>query len=145
VEGSQNLIAAEGRHSRESVFSGLGAGGHPTAVAVLSDVLSTVRGLVHPERTHSASIARVVGHLVAPHYLRFIVLDRPGIIARIADALARRDINIDAVWQEPGHEKSRLPFVMTVEACSSAVVQAALRDVTELDFHVEPPLALPIL
>ncbi len=52
-----------------------------------------------------------------PYYLRFVVRDRPGILAAIAAALARQDVNLDAVLQEPGYPKDALPFVITVEAC----------------------------
>ena len=62
-----------------------------------------------------------------PYYLRFVVRDRPGILASIAAALARQDINLDAVLQEPGYPKDALPFVITVEACEEAALPAAVR------------------
>jgi len=49
------------------------------------------------------------------------------------------------VLQEPGCSKEALPFVITLEACRLSDVQAALADVTPLDFQVSPPLSLPIL
>ena len=60
-------------------------------------------------------------------------------------ALQRHGINVEAVVQLPRYRKDRLPFVATLEACSSAVLNRALTDIAALDFHVEPPLALPIL
>ena len=57
-----------------------------------------------------------------PYYLRFVVKDRPGILAAIAGALARQDVNVDALLQEPGYPKDRLPFVVTVESCTEAAL-----------------------
>jgi homoserine dehydrogenase len=81
----------------------------------------------------------------APHYVRFTVADRPGIIASLASSLSAHGINIDAVLQLPGHDKAELPFVMTLEACPISVLEAALAEINALPFHVKRPLAVPIL
>jgi len=86
----------------------------------------------------------VTGNFESKHYLRFTVHDRPGIVAAIANSLAAHEINIDALLQKPGFPHSALPFVMTLEACDSAVLDRALAEIARLDFHVEPPLCLPI-
>ena len=70
--------------------------------------------------------------------------DRPGIVASLARVFAQHGINLDAVLQEPGWPKTELPFVMTLEPCSSAAVAAALADAARFDFHVRPPLWLPM-
>jgi homoserine dehydrogenase len=80
-----------------------------------------------------------------PYYLRFVVKDRPGILAAIAAALARQDVNLDAVLQEPGYPKDRLPFVITVEPCVEAALLEALDELSPAEWHAEPPLALPML
>jgi homoserine dehydrogenase len=48
------------------------------------------------------------------------------------------------VLQKPGFPETELSFVMTLEACDSAVLQKALSEIVRLDFHVKPPLCLPI-
>ena len=81
-----------------------------------------------------------------PYYLRFVVRDRPGILAAIATALAGQGVNLDAVLQEPGYPKDALPFVITVEPCEEAALRRALGEISaRLDWHAEPPLALPML
>ena len=87
----------------------------------------------------------VSNDFVAPHYVRFTVADRPGILADIFAVFARHGINVEAVVQLPRYRKDRLPFVATLEACSSSVLKGALTNIATADFHVEPPLALPIL
>src|SRR5690606_39186666 len=81
----------------------------------------------------------------SPFYLRLVVRDRPGIIASLATIFSSHGINIDAVLQEPASTKDALPFVVTLEKCSSASMDAALADIGRLDFHVQPPLCLPVL
>jgi homoserine dehydrogenase len=147
VCGSQNIVVVDGDFGGETAFSGFGAGGAPTAVAVVSDLLAIARGAPAVDDSHRASpsMASVTRDFSAPHYVRFVVADRPGIIAMLADIFSRHNVNIDAVMQEPGWSKSELPFVMSLEACSSTAVDAALVDIGCCDFHVQPPLSLPML
>ncbi len=145
VEGSQNLVSVRGIFGGETSFFGSGAGGSPTAVAVVSDVLSVAaRGVVAPASAPPTVFHRVSGDFVAPHYVRFTVNDKPGILAQITAAYARYGINIDGVLQLPKFRKDRLPFVTTLEECSESVLDRALADVAKSDYHVQPPLALPI-
>ena len=148
IEGSQNVVVVEGEFGGETAFSGYGAGGKPTAVAVMSDLVSIARGGAGPAAdrpAESGQASHVVRDFVAPHYLRFIVDDRPGIIAQLAGVFSRHGINVDSVLQEPGWSKSALPFVMTLESCTTSSVSDALREVTAFDFHARPPVSLPVL
>ena len=147
TDGSQNVVVVEGEFGGETAFSGFGAGGNPTAVAVVSDLVSIARGgAAHSDSSAPAAQPGEVDlEFVAPQYVRFIVDDRPGIIATLASVFSRHDINVDSVLQEPGWSKSALPFVMTLESCSSSSVSEALREVEAFDFHVRRPLWLPVL
>jgi len=142
--GSQNIVMVRGVFGGETWFSGSGAGGSPTAVAVVSDLLSIDRQTLR-DAPASTSVSEVSNDFVAPHYVRFMVADRPGILAEVCAGFARHGINIEAVVQLPRYRKDRLPFVATLEACAASVLGRALAEITTLDFHVEPPLALPIL
>jgi homoserine dehydrogenase len=144
-EGSQNLVTVRGVFGGETSFSGSGAGGSPTAVAVVSDVLSVRRAAVEPgPAVAPTTFHKVAGDFVAPHYVRFTVNDKPGILAAVTTAYARYGINIEGVLQLPKFRKDRLPFVTTLEECSESVLDRALADVAQSDYHVQPPLALPI-
>jgi homoserine dehydrogenase len=129
------------------VFSGFGAGGDPTAVAVVSDLYSIARsGGAQSSNDPAVETPRdVSGEFTAPYYLRFIVKDRSGIIAAVATVLSRYGIGIDAVLQRPGYPHSALPFIITLETCRSAMLGCALQEINRLDFHVEPVLCMPIL
>ncbi|MGE3842095.1 MAG: homoserine dehydrogenase [Vicinamibacterales bacterium] len=148
VSANQNMVLVQGRTGGETTYSGFGAGGGPTAVAVLSDLIAIAEHghSTLPERmTRVALPSRVSQDFRAPYYLRFVVRDRPGIIAAIAVALAKYDINIDSVLQEPSPSKQGLPFVVTLEESDPVALGLALGEIAAHEFHVEPPLALPII
>jgi homoserine dehydrogenase len=113
---------------------------------VVSDVLSIGRGASANGRRPmpETTVYQVSGDFVAPHYVRFTVRDRAGILAQVSAAFARYDINIEAVLQLPHFKHDRLPFAMTLEACSESALDRALADVAGFDFNVQPPLSLPM-
>ena len=147
AEGGQNMVMASGEFAGQMIFSGYGAGGDPTAVAVVSDLYSIARSANAPQAYIQTTVEMpdaVSGDFTVPHYIRFVVKDRPGIVAAIAAVLWRYGISLDAVLQKPGYPHDRLPFVMTLEACSSDMLNRALEEIARLEFHVETPLCLPI-
>jgi homoserine dehydrogenase len=141
--GTQNMIVTSGQFGGDVVFSGHGAGGHPTAVAVMSDVLAVAQGSL-AVRLPVKKLA-VTGDVNAPHYLRLVVADRPGIVASIAGALAKEQINIDSILQHRGHASDRLPFVVTTEPCLRSTLDRAVTTMASMDFMLEAPLVLEIL
>ncbi|MPY91306.1 MAG: homoserine dehydrogenase [Luteitalea sp.] len=147
IVGSRNIVVTTGDYGSETLFAGHGAGGNPTAVAVVSDLVALAR---HGARwvdvcPHGAKRTSIVSDAPSPHYLRLVVNDRPGIIAGLAGVLSAHDINIDAVLQEPGNPKSALPFVVTLESCPESTMRRAVEEIAALDFNVQPPLCLPML
>jgi homoserine dehydrogenase len=141
--GTENMVLVSGQYGGDVVFSGHGAGGNPTAVAVVSDLIALAHGsrpVDLPSRPASLS-----GEFELRHYIRFVVHDTPGIVAEIAGALAAEKINIDALFQRSGYEKDRLPFVVTVEPCAASSLRRALDGVAHARWLTEPPLDMPIL
>ena len=141
--GTQNMVVTSGEFGGDVVFSGHGAGGNPTAVAVVSDLLA----IAHGSATVSlpATATAVSADFRAPHYLRFIVDDKPGIVAAIAGALSTVGANIDSLLQRPGHPKHRLPFVVTTEPCLTSTIDRALAAMGRFECMLEPPLSLQML
>ncbi len=141
--GTENMVVLTGHYGGDVVFSGHGAGGHPTAVAVVSDLLA----LAHDSRrVEIPSVpARLGAEFEVPHYIRFKVIDRPGIVAEITGALAKERINIRAIVQKPGYPQDALPFVVTVEPCKSSAMQRAMAAFRSMDCLIEEPLDLQML
>lgn len=150
VEGPFNAVQVRGQRGGEFIFYGRGAGGDPTAVAVLSDVIeiarSGTRQMVPPLGFSRFAPFNPAGteEFVAPFYLRFVVRDQPGIIAAISRCLAEHHININAVLQAPYADKSALPFVITLEPVSQRQLGEAVGDIARLTFHTLEPVALPM-
>jgi homoserine dehydrogenase len=141
--GTENMVILTGRYGGDVVFSGHGAGGHPTAVAVVSDLLALAHG---SRRVEIPSVpARIGAEFEVPHYIRFLVTDRPGIVAEITGALARERINIRAIVQKAGYPANALPFVVTVEPCKSSALKRALASISKMDCLLEEPLNLQML
>jgi homoserine dehydrogenase len=141
--GTENTVLVGGHYGGDVVFSGHGAGGHPTAVAVVSDVI----GIAHGSRAVDLPSRKTAigGEFLLRHSIRFVVSDQPGIIAEIALALAEQGINIHAIFQKPGYGKENLPFVVTVEPCAASALQRALERIGRMTGLLEKPFDLQIL
>jgi len=152
VEDVNNAVFLVGDRLGTQMFYGRGAGGDATGAAVVSDLVEIAGDLA----AGRLSAKNVVGFLdshaleIAPEpkpagwYLRLTVHDERGIIARVAEVLARAGMNIDSVQQEPHSPKERLSLFITVEAVSEPVVRRALEKINRFEFMVEPVLLLRI-
>ena len=140
---TENMVILTGHYGGDVVFSGHGAGGHPTAVAVVSDLLALAHGSRRVELP--AISAKVSGEFEVPHYIRFLVDDRPGIVAEITNALAQEKINIRAIVQKSGYPHHALPFVVTVEPCTASALRRALEGIRTMDCMRAEPLDLQML
>jgi homoserine dehydrogenase len=141
--GTQNMVVVSGRFGGDVVFSGHGAGGEPTAVAVVSDLLAVAQGC----RSVQLPVRKreVTGDFFAPHYLRFVVDDKPGIVSAISGALTKVGANIDSLLQRRGYPKHRLPFVVTTEPSLTSTIEQALASIARMDCMLERPLCLQML
>jgi homoserine dehydrogenase len=141
--GTQNMVVVSGKFGGDVVFSGHGAGGEPTAVAVVSDLLAVAQGC----KTVELPVRKreVTGDFLTPHYLRFVVDDKPGIVFAISGALSKVGANIDSLLQRRGYPKHRLPFVVTTEPCLTSTIERALASVARMDCMLERPLCLQML
>lgn len=153
VRGAYNAVWVRGHYGADTFYYGRGAGSHPTGVAVVSDLMRVAREIRSgsPERVSPFAHARLGEYLPIPvtlqrsaYFLRFRVEDRPGIIAQLAMALAAEHISIDAVLQLPNANWRDLPFVITVEPTTERSIRDAIARMAELNFLVEPPLAMPM-
>ena len=147
VQRNLNLVLTSGQYGGDMAFLGAGAGGDPTAVAVVSDLMFVAQGM-HGDKRELATIVStpsVSSDFETAWYLRFFVRDQAGIVARLAQILAAHRLNIDALLQKPGFDKSSLPFVITLEPCRDSQLHPALEEMAGLDFTLRPCLCLPIL
>jgi homoserine dehydrogenase len=153
VHGAYNAVWVRGNYGEDTFYYGRGAGSSPTGVAVVSDLMRVAREIRcgSPERVSPFAHERLgeyqpisVTLQHSAYYLRFRVEDRPGIIAKLAGVLAAKGISLDAVLQIPAENWRDLPFVITVEPTSEQSIREALAEMSEHEFLVEPPLAMPM-
>ena len=151
VDGATNAVVAEGNFSGRLLFQGAGAGDGPTASAVVADLIDIARGEVGAAFSVPVSeledlAPAATGHRLGRAYLRFMVADRPGVLAEITAALRDAGVSIESLIQKgrAGDSGEVMVAMVTHEGPESAVSEA----VRLLDGSAslsEPPLVLHIL
>src|ERR1035437_2873718 len=153
VRSSYNAIWVQGTYGEDTFYYGRGAGPRPTGVAVVSDLMRVAREILagSPTRVSPFAHQRLGAYKPVPvtlqtrsYYVRFRVVDQPGIIAALSGILAAKHIGIEAVLQLPHENKLDLPFVITLEPTTEEAVRQAAAEMSHLDFLLEPPLVLPM-
>jgi homoserine dehydrogenase len=116
VRGAYNAVFVEAESAGRLMFYGAGAGGQPTASAVLGDIVAAVRdrlaGLRGPDTSTYAALPLVpIGDALTRYYVQLDVADRPGVLAPIADAFAQQGVSIKAMRQEGRGDDANLMIV----------------------------------
>jgi len=116
VHGAYNAVFVEATSAGRLMFYGAGAGGQPTASAVLGDIVTVVRnrlaGLRGPDASTYAALPLVpIGDAITSYYVQLDVADRPGVLAPIADAFAQQGVSIKAMRQEGRGAEANLLIV----------------------------------
>jgi homoserine dehydrogenase len=134
VGGAYNAVFVESRSAGRLMFYGPGAGGSPTASAVLGDLVTVarnrVRGAVGPgESSYAARPVAPIGNVLTRYHLSLAVEDVAGVLAKIAAVFAEHDVSIQTVRQFERGADAQLVVVthQALDAALSATV-AALRE-----------------
>jgi homoserine dehydrogenase len=135
VRDSYNAVFVEGGAVGNLMFYGRGAGGRPTASAVLGDLIDAAvnlrQGTHGPMGTFTRVRMRPIDETTAEYYLPLEVVDRPGVLHAVTGAFAKHDVSIRSMEQEGHADDAQLVFI-THEA-READVQATLRDLRDLE------------
>jgi homoserine dehydrogenase len=127
VRDAYNAVFVEAESAGRLMFYGAGAGGQPTASAVLGDTVAIARnmqaGLRGPDALSYAELPLVpIGDAVTRYYVQLDVADRPGVLAPVADAFAQNGVSIKDVRQEGRGEDANL-IIMTHSAREAALAR----------------------
>jgi homoserine dehydrogenase len=148
VDGALNAVVIDADPVGRLTLIGRGAGGGPTASAVAADLIDLAYGVRRPVFGLPADQLKALD-AAAPSaegrfYLRLLVKDRPGVIAAVADALARHGVSIESFLQDPAHDAAAVPIVLTTQRCARAALMAAIAQIAGLDVVAAPPRYLSI-
>ncbi len=136
VDGATNAMVVEGNFSGRLLFQGAGAGDGPTASAVVADIIDIARGIdagFEADMPFSVPVASleamppaVSGHRRSRAYIRFIVADRPGVLAEITAAMRDAGVSIESLIQKGRADNAGevLVAMVTHEAPEAAVTTA---------------------
>jgi homoserine dehydrogenase len=151
VDGPTNAVVAEGNFSGRLLFQGAGAGDGPTASAVAADLIDIARGEVGaPFSVPVASLAALPpaepGHRTERTYLRFMVKDRPGVLAEITAAMRDGDVSIESLIQQGRSAGGgEVMVAMVTHEGPEHCVRTALALLDGSESLSGQPLVLPIL
>ncbi len=155
VGGVYNAVQVKGDAVGDIMLYGRGAGSMPTASSVVSDVIDIARnirmgitGRVPPtgfqaDQRRPLPI-RAIENITGLYYLRFMVLDRPGVLSQLSGVLGQHDISISSVLQRGRKDGQTVPVVMTTHMAVERNIRAALREIDALPAVSSPTTVIRI-
>jgi homoserine dehydrogenase len=147
VDGVYNAITVVGDMVGANTFIGRGAGIGPSGSAVVGDIIDMARNLATGGRGRVPPAAYRPGHhvdlrmkamdeVLSEYYLRFSVLDQPGVLSKISGVLGHHNISIASVIQKGRRVGETVPLVMMTHHACEHDMQAALREIDQIASEV---------
>ena len=150
VNGVMNAVITQGHPVGESILQGEGAGPGPTSSALMSDLLSILRGNIkYPfgipdfkrKKVKSYNIINYLNSL----YLRFEVKDKPGVLSQITQQLAKRKISVERLTQIPDHKRKRASIVIITHKANEYNAQKCLKTLRSNKNILKDPILIRLL
>ena len=147
VKDNQNVLITAGVHGGETVFSGRGAGGGPTSVAVVSDLVSISCGpnVMGPHSPRNLKAYPPKHDPESPRYLRLSVRKDVDISNAVRHVLLESGVAVHSVLTQSDGGIRGSALVMTLEPCRLSHVVVALERLQELRDYLSPAVSLPIM
>jgi len=149
VNGVLNAVRVCDDLMEENILIGHGAGSLPTGSAVIADIIEIARDIlsgsklrVPPQSFQNIEIKTIpilnIESIDSEYFLRFSVLDNPGVLSRISGILGQHSIGIQSVIQKGRCDEGRgVPLIMMTHRANEKNVQLALREIDELEVVCE--------
>ena len=121
VDGVFNAFFLNTKYAGPLSLTGYGAGGNPTASAVMGDLMEIAGKIINNDNHHDFIISENINKLkvkskneiISRYYLRFSAMDRPGVLAKIAGILGENSISISSMIQKGRKVEGSVPIVIT--------------------------------
>ena len=149
IEDVFNAVIVEGDFVGTTMYEGRGAGEGPTASAVVADIIDIARD----KKLNTFAIPAIklkklknvpISEHVGSYYVRFMVLDKPGVFATIASALKDNNVSMEAVLQRGRSQNEAVPVVLTTHSTAEYSMLATLDLIEKNEAVVEPPCMIRI-
>lgn len=149
IDGVTNAIVAEGDAIGSAVHVGPGAGGGPTASAVVADLIDIARGRMIPTFSVPANLLEPLSPAAmeqhtGSYYIRLMVDDKPGVVADLAAALRDEEVSLEAMLQRARSTEAAVPVVLTTHTTEEAAIRRALQRIGGLASVRETPCMIRI-
>jgi homoserine dehydrogenase len=134
VRDASNAVFVEGQKVGQLMFYGPGAGGNPTATAVVGDLMTAARNRSIGGRSMGCTCVldrriRSMDDTRGQYYLNLHVADRPGVLAEIAGDFGHNGVSIERVWQEGSGDEATLVFI--THRAQEGALQKTLQELRE--------------
>ncbi len=140
IDGVMNGISVIGDFVGETLYYGPGAGGDATASAVVSDIVEIVRaGQSSPmlgfKKPHESQILKLMSadEIESEYYLRMRVLDKPGVLANIAQICADNEISLETILQKTTDDKNVAMLLCATHKCKEKQIKQAINEIEALE------------
>ncbi len=143
VEDVFNAVVVHGDHVDTTLYEGRGAGQRPTSSAVVADIADIASG--RSSRTFGVPATQLselqtvsISERIGPYYVRFTVIDKPGVFAEIAAALRDHDVSMEAILQRGRSPGEPVSVVLTTHETREAAIMATIDTIDNTEAVVEP-------
>jgi homoserine dehydrogenase len=158
VSGPFNAVSVYGNAVGHTMFYGRGAGRMPTASAVVSDVIDIILGnglrtfnelSILPDVAPKANI-KPMEDIFTRYYLRLMVIDRPGVLAKLTEIFGRYNMSISAITQREGSAydergEAIVPVVVLTHRAREGNVQSAIKEIASLEVCTQKPICIRVV
>ena len=152
VNGVFNAVFVRGDVVGDTLFYGRGAGKDATASAVLADLADAALDIAHGSKSRvppfvpherDGAVAPI-GEVISRYYVRLSVVDRPGVMAKIAAILGAAQIGISSIIQPEGHPGESVPLILMLHDAPNAAMEKALARIAKLSVVKAPPVMIRV-
>jgi len=150
VNGVMNAVITEGYPVGENILQGEGAGPGPTSSALMSDLLSILRGNIKypfgiPDFKRKKVKPYNIKNYLNSLYLRFEVKDKPGVLSQITQQLAKRKISVERLIQIPDHKRKTASIVIITHKANELNVQKCIKSIRSNKNILKNPILIRLL
>ncbi len=150
IDGVMNGVSVIGDKVGETLYYGPGAGGDATASAVVANIIDIARSgksspmLGFDKPLEHGLTLKAKDAINSKYYLRFHVIDKPGVLAEITRLFSEHDISIETILQRPSHS-DRVNLLLSTHMALEGNIQEVIAISEKLDFVVAKPVMIRIV